>query len=38
MSSSDTQNRFRVAVLSVVKHAYVPRGMFSHSRFTGRRH
>ena len=33
MNSSDTHNRFRVAVLSVVKHAYVPRGMFSHSRF-----
>ena len=33
MSSSDSQSRFRVAVLSVVKHAYVPRGIFSHSRF-----
>ena len=33
MNSSETQNIFRVAVLSVVKHAYVPRGMFSHPRF-----
>ena len=33
MSLSDTKNRFRVAVLSVPKHAYVPRGMFSHDRF-----
>src|SRR5712671_1939836 len=26
-------NRFRCAVLSVVKHAYVPRGVASHPRF-----
>ena len=35
MKSSNTnhQDPFRAAVLSVVKHAYVPHGMFSHPRF-----
>jgi predicted dehydrogenase len=33
MSSSDSRDRFRVAVLSVVKHAYLPRGVASHPRF-----
>ena len=33
MSSSDEGADFRVAVLSVVKHAYVPRGVAAHPRF-----
>jgi predicted dehydrogenase len=33
MSSSDPTGKFRCAVLSVVKHAYVPRGVASHPRF-----
>ncbi len=34
MSSDSRAGRFRVAVLSVVKHSYVPRGILSHSRFS----
>jgi predicted dehydrogenase len=33
MNSSDARDPFRCAVLSVVKHAYVPRGVSSHPRF-----
>ncbi len=33
MSSSEKQKMFRFAVLSVVKHAYVPRGVAAHPRF-----
>jgi predicted dehydrogenase len=33
MSSADTPRKFRVAVLSVVKHAYLARGIASHPRF-----
>src|SRR6185312_9072118 len=33
MSSSDPHATFRCAVLSVVKHAYVPRGVATHPRF-----
>ena len=31
--STDTADKFRCAVLSVVKHDYVPRGVASHPRF-----
>ena len=33
MSPSNPSNPFRVAVLSVVKHAYLPRGVAAHPRF-----
>lgn len=33
MSSSESPSKFRVAVLSVVKHDYVPLGVASHPRF-----
>ena len=33
MSSSSSHDKFRVAVLSVVKHAYVPLGVAAHPRF-----
>ena len=33
MSSSSSSDRFRVAVLSAVKHAYVPLGVAAHPRF-----
>ena len=33
MSTSNPSNPFRVAVLSVVKHAYLPRGVAAHPRF-----
>ena len=33
MNSSESKQHFRVAVLSVVKHAYLPRGVAAHPRF-----
>ncbi len=33
MSSSSPTKKYRVAVLSVVKHDYVAKGMLSHARF-----
>ena len=33
MSSVESANTFRVAILSVVKHDYVAKGMLSHARF-----